>query len=39
MKDFSLLSSPQHKDTEDQERSLHVVMDFAVHPTSSVAII
>jgi len=39
MKDFSWFPSSQHKDTEDQERLLHVAVDFAVHPTSSVAII
>ena len=39
MKDFSWFASPQYKDTEDQERLLHVVIDFAVHPTWSVAII
>jgi hypothetical protein len=39
MKDYSWFSSPQHKDTEDQERLSHVAIDFVVHPTSSMAII
>jgi len=32
MKDFSWLSSPQHKDTEDQERLLHVVLTSLCTP-------